>query len=345
MLILRRTDVLAVLDGDEPAVCRLVRDAYVHHADGATAVPHSVFLRFPDDERNRVIALPAYVGGARPVASLKWIASFPGNVDRGRERASAAILLSSVTDGRTEALLEGSVISARRTAASAAVAAGALTAGAPADVTAGVALIGAGLISVEVLRFLHAHLPRLGAVTVFDLDPGRARRFAERATATWPRLAVRVAESMTDALAAHRLVCFATTAARPHTDAGACRPGTVVLHLSLRDLTAPAVLGARNVVDDADHVCRAATSLELAETAAGDRRFIAAELGDLLAGRVRVPYDESALTVFSPFGLGALDAALAAHVRDVAVERGLGVHVPNFAADAPADRVPAADNR
>src|SRR4051794_31183059 len=123
VLILGRRDVKAVLDGADGTVLRTVRDTYVAHAHGETSVPHSVFLRFPGDDRNRIIGLPAYVGGPRPVAAMKWIASFPGNIDHGLERASAAILLNSVDDGRPVALVEGSVISARRTAASAAVAA------------------------------------------------------------------------------------------------------------------------------------------------------------------------------------------------------------------------------
>ncbi|WP_327000784.1 2,3-diaminopropionate biosynthesis protein SbnB [Dactylosporangium sp. NBC_01737] len=331
MLILGRRDVKAVLDGADGAVLRTVRDTYVAHARGETSVPHSVFLRFPDDDRNRIIGLPAYVGGARPVAAMKWIASFPGNIGHGLERASAAILLNRVDDGRPVALVEGSVISARRTAASAAVAAEELTVGAPDDVRTGVTLIGCGVINAEVLRFLRAKLPAVADVALFDLDAGRARAFADRIRR--PDLRVEVHERIDTALAAHRIVSLATTAGTPHLTTAACRPGTVVLHLSLRDLAPESILVATNVVDDADHVCRAATSCELAEQRSGGRDFIAAELGAVLARRATVPYDPHAVTVFSPFGLGILDAAVAAHVLDTAASRGLGTHLPDFLTD------------
>ncbi|MBK1787883.1 2,3-diaminopropionate biosynthesis protein SbnB [Prauserella cavernicola] len=330
MLILRKSDVLDVLDGSERAVRDAVSGAYVAHAEGRTVVPHSTFLRFPDEPGNRIIALPAYVGGAHPVASLKWIASFPGNIDRGVERASAAILLNSMTDGRPVALLEGSVISARRTAASAAVAARELTSGAPEDVRSGVSLVGCGVINFEVLRFLRSEFPELGTVTIADLSAERARRFGDRITAQWPDLSVTVVEDAEAATRAHRLISIATTASSPYLSTRSCEPGSVVLHVSLRDLAVDSIIGARNVVDDADHVCRAATSLDLAQQAVGHRDFVHAEVGDILAGTVSVGYDRTATTVFSPFGLGALDAAVAAFVVDTATERELGTSVPGF---------------
>ncbi|QFU89753.1 2,3-diaminopropionate biosynthesis protein SbnB [Amycolatopsis sp. YIM 10] len=337
MLILSRGDVHAVLDGAHESVLRTVRAAYLAHTHGETSVPQSVFLRFPGNSRDRIIALPAYVGGERPVAAVKWVASFPENISHGKERASAAILLNSVTDGRPVALVEGSVISARRTAASAAVAASAITDGAPADVRTGVSLIGCGVINYEVLAFLRAAFPSLAEVTLFDLDPRRARAFAARVAGQWPELSVEVRDRAEEAMAAHRLVSLATTASEPHLGTDACRPGTVVLHLSLRDLTVESILAASNVVDDADHVCRARTSLDLAQQISGNRKFITAELGALLACRILSPYAPDSVVIFSPFGLGALDAALAAHVLDTATERGLGLSLPDFAGQVPVE--------
>lgn len=330
MLILRRTDVEGVLDKDPDSVLETVRRAYVAHARGQTSVPHSVFLRFPGNTRDRIIALPAYVGGERPVAAVKWIASFPANIDAGVERASAVIVLSSVTDGRPRAVLEGAVISARRTAAGAVLAAEELTVGAPETVRSGMSFVGCGVINFEVLRFARHRLPRLREVAVFDLDPARAEAFAERARGQWPEMTVTICEDVERAMASHRLVSLATTAGEPHLTIEACRPGTVVLHVSLRDLTVESILAARNVVDDVDHVCRAATSLDLAARATGNRDFVHAEIGALLDGTTRLPYDEDAVTVFSPFGLGCLDAALAAYTLDEAVGRGLGIDIPDF---------------
>lgn len=323
MLVLSHGDVRRLLDGAEHEVLRAVRAAYVLHAEGRTAVPHSVFLRFPGDERNRIIALPAYLD--TPVAGVKWVSSFPGNVATGLDRASAAIILNSMRTGRPEAFLEGATISARRTAASAALAA--TTLGAPGT---GVTLVGCGVINFEVLAFLRAVRPELDTVTVFDLDEARMRTFADRCATRWPELKVDLAARVEDAMAAHQLVCLATSAAVPHLDGTHCRPGTLVLHLSLRDLTPETILSSVNIVDDADHVCRAATSLHLTEQRVGHRDFIAGSLGDLLRADGRYERNVESLTVFSPFGLGALDIAVADLVHRGARELGLGTPVPDF---------------
>ncbi|MGW4377183.1 2,3-diaminopropionate biosynthesis protein SbnB [Streptomyces albidoflavus] len=335
MLIIGHQDTRAVLDDQEEALLQLVGETYRLHEAGRTAVPHSVFLRFPDQPRDRIIGLPAYAGGERPVAGMKWIASFPGNVARGRERASAALLLNSTTDGRPLACVEASLISARRTAASAALAASLLTTEAAPE---GLSLLGCGPINLEVLRFTRAALPSLREVTVFDLDPARAEAFAADAARLFPGLSVRGAGSAAEALGAHRLVSFATTAGSPHTDLSACAPGTTVLHVSLRDLTVAAILGAQNVVDDADHVCRERTSLHLAEEATGGREFIGAAIGGLLDGSAAFTRDPAKVAVFSPFGLGVLDMALAQFVYDGCVRQGLGTRVEGF---LPAEPAPA----
>jgi N-[(2S)-2-amino-2-carboxyethyl]-L-glutamate dehydrogenase len=327
MLIVGADQVRQVLDGAEEDVLRTVRQTYVLHALGETALPHSVFLRFPDDDRNRIIALPAYLGTDTPVAGIKWIASFPGNVAAGIDRASATIILNSMETGVPEAILEGSTISARRTAASAAVAAATLTGDAP---DTGATLVGCGVINFEVLRFLRTALPALREVTLFDLDADRAEGFAARCASAWPELEVSVAGRVEDALSTHKLVCLATTASVPHMSSEYCRPGTLVLHLSLRDLTPASVLSAVNVVDDADHVCRAATSLHLAEQQVGHRDFIDSSLGEILLSGDRFRRDEDGLTVFSPFGLGVLDLAVADLVRHRARRLGLGAEFEGF---------------
>jgi 2,3-diaminopropionate biosynthesis protein SbnB len=327
MLILGAGEVRSVLDDAQLDVVSAVREAYELHALGRTSVPHSVFLRFPADERNRIIALPAYLGRSTPVSGVKWVSSFPGNVSEGLDRASAAIILNSMRTGVPEVFLEASAISARRTAASAALAASTLSSASP---ETGVTLLGCGLINFEVLTYLSAVLPALDTVMLYDLDRERAESFAAKALAAAPWLKIDVADRAEDALTANKLVCLATTATVPHLGSEYCRPGTLLLHLSLRDLTAESVLSSVNVVDDADHVCRAATSLHLAEQKTGNRDFIASSLGEILVSGTPYVRDEDTLTVFSPFGLGCLDLAVADLVRRAALSRGLGTTVPGF---------------
>jgi 2,3-diaminopropionate biosynthesis protein SbnB len=327
VLILGNETVRSILDGREADVLALVRRCYLAHARGDTSVPHSVFLRFPQDPSNRIIALPAYVDTGHPVAGVKWIASFPGNVSAGLERASATIILNSMDTGQPEAVIEGSVISARRTAASAALAAATLTSAGP---DRAVSLIGCGVINFEVLRFLRAALPGLDSVTVFDLDRRRAESFVDRCAAELADVDIAIADRIEAALGAGTLVSIATTATLPHLGLENCREGALVLHLSLRDINARAMLDAVNIVDDVDHVCRAATSLDLAARRTGQRDFIDGSLGEILAAPDVYRRHPRRVTVFSPFGLGILDLAVAAFVRSEARARGLGTGIADF---------------
>lgn len=331
MLILRRADVTDVLSGRETEIIDLVAETYRLHDEGLTSLPHSTFLRFPEERhaRDRIIGLPAYRGGQRPVAGMKWISSFPGNVSAGIERASAAVVLNSLDTGHPVAFVEGSVISAKRTAASAALAARELTAGNP---PASVLLIGCGVINREILRFLAAALPGLTEAALYDTDPARAEAFAEQCREVAPDIKAYPVTDLAAALGAHRLVSLATTAATPHMDLADCGPDTTVLHVSLRDLTAQTILGAVNVVDDTDHVCRERTSLDLAQQAVGHRDFVAAPIGALLRGTAELRRETGTPVVFSPFGLGVLDLALAEFVREEAGRRGLGTRVDDFLA-------------
>src|SRR5262249_7724217 len=149
-------------------IMQAVRMAYEAHSAGKSSLPHSNFLLFPENPRNRIIALPAFLGHEEiGGAGVKWIASFPGNLDLGLDRASAVMILNSAQTGRPKAIIEGSIISAKRTAASAALAAQHLQAGKKTD-RAGI--IGCGLINFEIVKFLASIFPEIQSLVLFDLE-------------------------------------------------------------------------------------------------------------------------------------------------------------------------------
>jgi ornithine cyclodeaminase len=165
---------------------------------------------------------------------------------------------------------------------------------------------------------------------LFDLDPERAARFAGRVREIAEGVEVEAAPSLNAVLAGCSLVSFATTAIRPHVDdLSMCPPGATILHISLRDLAPELVLACDNVVDDPDHVCRAQTSLHLAEQQTGSRHFIRCTLADVCEGAAS-PRVEGKISVFSPFGLGVLDLAVGKLVLDSAVAGLRGTVIESF---------------
>jgi ornithine cyclodeaminase len=307
--------VRQALDGRERELVALVAATYRLHGAGDTVNPPSYFLRFPDRPSSRIIALPASVGGAVRVDGLKWISSFPENVAAGIPRASAVLILNDHDTGYPIACLEASIISATRTAASAALAADWLSRGRPRPARVG--FVGAGLIA----RYIHTFLVGTGwsfdEVGVHDLSTDSAdgfRGYLERSGAE----AITVHDTAEKLIRASDLVVFATVAARPHiTDRAWFDHDPLVLHVSLRDLAPEILLDCVNVVDDVEHCLTAGTSPHLAEQLTGNRDFLAGTLDDVMTGRVTVPAERP--VVFSPFGLGVLDLAVGDFVhREVA---------------------------
>jgi ornithine cyclodeaminase len=315
--------VQQALQGREEQIVELVKAAYRLHAAGESVNPPSVFLHLPDRPSSRIIALPASIGGQGRVDGVKWISSFPQNVAAGIPRASAVLILNDHDTGYPFACMEASIISATRTAASAALAADRLSRGRPRPTRIG--FVGTGLIA----RYIHTFLAGTGwafdVMGVYDVSSANAagfRCYLEQSGATgW----IVVHDSAEQLVRMSDLVVFATVAGRPHVhDPSWFAHRPLVLHVSLRDLAAEIVLASANIVDDAEHCLRAETSLHLAERRTGNRDFLTGTLEDVLAGRVTPPADRT--VVFSPFGLGVLDLAVGKYVYDEVARSG-ALHV------------------
>ncbi|GJM08586.1 MAG: 2,3-diaminopropionate biosynthesis protein SbnB [Lysobacteraceae bacterium] len=328
LILLKGEDVRKLLAGREKDVLSVVGQAYQAHDQGKTAMPADSYLRFPGRERERIISKVAWLGEGFNAAGIKWIASFPENVDRGIERASATLILNSTETGRPLALMESSLISAKRTAASAALGAQQLY---PEAGLRRVGMVGCGLINFEILRFLLAVYPGLSEIDLFDLDPSRGRQFAERAASLKPGLSFNLRSEMGSVITASPVVSLATTAVVPHIDSvQGCQPNAVFLHISLRDFTPEVMLSGDNVVDDRDKVASNQTSVHLAEQQCGDRQFIRASIGEILNGDAAQHATGRPYTIYSPFGLGILDIALANHLYGLARQDQVGTSIEGF---------------
>jgi N-[(2S)-2-amino-2-carboxyethyl]-L-glutamate dehydrogenase len=305
----------------------IVRDAYLAHAKGQSVNPDSYFLRFPDKPDCRIIALPAYLGNGFGVAGLKWIASYPSNVQRGFPRASAVLVLNSYDTGYPFAILESSIISAARTAASAVLAAYWLNGRARRARSLGI--VGTGFIARYVYEFLLDTGWEIEEVRLYDASPLESEKFTHTACRLERHRTVTVVPDVKQLLRASDLIVFTTVASAPHiTDVALFEHNPVVLHISLRDLAPEILLKSQNVVDDVEHVMKANTSPHLAEQQTGNRSFVTGALADIITGHRSV--DRSRPIIFSPFGMGILDVAVGKWVYDQAVAAGQDLRLSDF---------------
>lgn len=115
--ILVRSD----LDGLAPMadVVEAVEAAFVAHARDQTQMPPKVYLEFPEHDGD-LRAMPSAMAGS---AGVKWVNSHPQNPQRhGLPAVMGVYILSDPATARPLAILDGTLLTALRTGAAAAVA-------------------------------------------------------------------------------------------------------------------------------------------------------------------------------------------------------------------------------
>lgn len=325
---------IAALAKERPAeMAHHVRRAYQLHGENQAENPCSIFLRFSQSADNRIIGLPAFLGGEYDVSGFKWVSSWPANPARGLPRAAALLVLNESATGFPFAVLEASGLSAYRTTVGAVLAAETLNERRTGDRrrTPSLGIIGCGPIARNLVQSFARAQWKIEELRVFDLAADRARAFAQaiEAVAAPGVCTVRVCDRYTSLASNCDIVAFTTSAGTPWVrDADSLRHRPVVLHLSLRDLAPEVIAASNNVVDDVRHTLRENTSVHLAEQAGGHHDFINGTLYELMFKQVHL--DHRKPVIFSPFGLGVLDLALGKWAFGHAAERREVLYVPNF---------------
>jgi len=317
--------VKSVIDGNRDRVFDAVETAYRLHAAGDAVNPDSYFLRYPGKCCARIIALPAHLGGAVQKSGIKWISSFPENRANNLARASAVLILNDATTGYALACIEASLISATRTAASAALAAEHIS---PDPFEGSLSVIGTGVIARTTVEWLLFRNWKFRRVSLYDQDRKEAEQFSK-----WlcdqQHLQADIHDRLEDAIADASLILFTTTATTPYlADEKLLAHCPTVLHLSLRDICTNVILASQNIVDDVDHCLKANTSLHLTEMATENRDFVSGNLVDVLEKKLKPAHDRP--RIFSPFGLGVLDLAVGNFVLEESISSNAAIQLPNF---------------
>jgi 2,3-diaminopropionate biosynthesis protein SbnB len=317
--------VKSIIDDNRDQVFDAVENAYRLHSSGDAVNPDSYFLRYPNKPNARIIALPAHLGGTVQKSGIKWISSFPENRATNLARASAVLILNDAATGYPVACLEASLISATRTAASAALAAEHISPN-PFDGT--LCVIGTGVIARTTIEWLLFRKWKFRTVSLYDLDRKEAEHLSD-----WLRdqhnIQADIRDRLEDAVREASLVLLTTTASEPYlADEKLFEHAPTVLHLSLRDICVNVILEAQNIVDDIDHCLKANTSLHLAEIASGNKNHVSGSLVDVLEKEVKLDYGRP--RIFSPFGLGVLDLAVGNLVLEKAKASNVAIALPDF---------------
>src|SRR3954452_24554475 len=308
MLVLSRADVEQLLDLDE-LVGALAR-AHEELSSGAVSMPPRL-AAFAD--AGLLGAMPAY----SPSAGLgcKLVTLFPGNTDRHTHQA--AIILFDPANGTPMALMDGTYITATRTAAAAALATR-LLARPDAKV---LTIIGTGVQARSHARAF-AHIRDWTEVRLAGRDHAKVEALARELGAT-------AAPSVEAAVRSADVVATTTHSAEPVIRAEWVAPGT---HVSSVGYNAPgseldpALVRAATIVVEPRHSSSAPPTGGAPELADVDRGSVV-ELGELVTGDRRGRATPVEITLYKSVGVAVQDMAAAALVFAAARARNAGLEI------------------
>jgi ornithine cyclodeaminase len=293
----------ALASGLQQAIESPARSVYTPNGDGST-----------------VLIMPAWKAQHR--MGVKLVSIWPGNNAKGQSAVSAVYVLISCEDGSPLAVLDGTELTLRRTAAAAALAARIL---ARKD-SQTLAILGTGSLSAP-MALAHASVMDFKTILVWGRDERKAQAVVQNLARQG--VSAQVSTSLQATLAQADVVSAASTASTPFIRSDWVKPGT---HLGLLGAFTPSMAEAEPALMPraqvfADH--REAVLQKGGEVwqaiaqglmTASD---VQAELAELAAQPER-PWRASAdaITVFKSVGFASLDWIAAERVFNAAQQCG-----------------------
>ncbi len=309
MILLSQQEVEQLLELD--ALVDALADAHRELSEGKASMPPRI-AAFA--ERNGLLgAMPAYLPSAG--LTCKLVSLFPENRDRHTHQALIAVF--DQTNGTPVALMDGTYITATRTAAAAALAARLL-----ARSDAGVlAILGSG-VQARSHAQAFAGVREWTEIRIAGRDPRKVQALAAELGAT-------ACTSFEAAVRGADVVAATTHSADPVVRVEWVAPGT---HVSSVGYNAPgseldpALVRAATIVVESRDSSFAPPPGGAPELADVDRASVA-ELGEVLSGSRRGRTTPVEITLYKSVGVAVQDLAAAALVLAAARERGTGLEI------------------
>jgi ornithine cyclodeaminase len=259
----------------------------------------------PNQDASCVMIMPAW----RPhqMMGVKLVSVWPENNAKGESAVSAVYVLISCLDGRPLAVLDGTELTLRRTAAAAALAAKRLAR----ENSETLAVLGTGSLSVPLVQ-AHTDTMRFKNVLVWGRQFYKAQLVVNQLRELG--IEVRAMSDLHKTLAMSDVVAVATTATEPFLKAAWVRPGT---HISLVGAFTPQMAEAEPGLISKSQLfadCRASVLEKGGEVFQAIEQGlildsdIIADLAELTAQSDRSwRHDAQAITVFKSVGFALLD--------------------------------------
>ncbi len=284
--------------------------------------PIKPYLKY-GDKRNRIIAMPAYLGGEFDIAGIKWIASFPGNITKKKRRANSVSILNESDTGIPIAIINTSIISTIRTVAiSGAIIKKFLDNSSP-QKPINIGIIGFGPIGQYHLNMVESMFSNLiSKITIFDINQEKQKSLPENIdtpiewVTNWKSV-----YSVSDIL----ITC--TVSDLPYID-DAPPKGSLQLNVSLRDYKAKMMKYMDFiVVDNWEEVCRANTDIERMHLDHSLQKEDTYDIYEALFGDLFRNKQIGDVVMFNPMGMAIFDMAIANYYYLLSKKKEIGLNL------------------
>lgn len=320
MLYLNEADIRTV-GIDWPEIATVIRKTCHAMAQEDFAQPVKPYLRYRN-KQNRIIAMPGFVGGDTELAGIKWIASFPGNIDKGIKRAHSVTILNDAGTGQPVSIINTPLLSGIRTAG---VSALVLQLWLENNNRPGLKV---GMTGLGPIGRLHADMlfsmlgDNIDALYVYDIRPFQANDIAPAY-----KDKIRSCKSWQEAFDNADIFVTCTVSDKPYINA-IPKMGSLHLNVSLRDYDASWIQHVDMViVDDWEEVCRENTDIEMMHLHYGLQQEQAFNIVQLVSAEGIQRLANAATTMFNPMGMAVFDIAVAGHFLEKAKQGHIGTEL------------------
>lgn len=273
-----------------------------------TPVRHHHHFHIPGEEDGTLLLMPAWRSGA--YLGVKMLAVVPGNSARGLPAIAGAYLLSSAVTGAPLALIDGAELTARRTAATSALAASYLAR----KEAESLLVVGAGRLSLNLIE-AHTEVRPIRDIAIWARRPDQAEEVAAEARARG--YSVRAVTDLEASVRQFDIVSCCTLSRMPLVLGAWLQPGS---HLDLigafkpemRESDDAAIAGGLLYADTREGVMsEAGDVLQPIRSGAITEAHIQGDLFDLCRSEATFERKDEDCTVFKSVGASLEDLAAA----------------------------------
>jgi alanine dehydrogenase len=323
MLVLSEKEVRRLIDVEE--LIDALERAHIQFSTGKAVMPVRQVVPLPEI-KGRITSMPAYLSEDHALG-MKVVTFFQENPNKNLPAILATIHLYSAATGKLEAVMDGTYITAIRTACASAVATKALAN----PNTRVLGVLGAG---VQADSHIHAlcKVREIKSIKVYSPSGKSARKLKEELEPV-VKIKIDPVKTAEEAVRDTDLLVTATTAKEPIVNCDWLKPGVHINAVGshrpdLREIDGATIKRAKVFVDSRDAIMAECGDVLLAiKEGAITESHASIEIGEVLAGKKSGRTKPEEVTLYKSVGIAIQDVAAAQLVYRKALRENAGVNV------------------